>query len=80
MDFGGFNEWLIKYKGMSMRSAKDVISRCRRVLKMIEESSLSSSSIDELQERLSFCNCSIFVKSQLLRAVHLWIEYEETNE
>ena len=42
-------EWLISEKNMSIRSAKDVISRCGRVRRMLHTDSISSDTLDNLQ-------------------------------
>jgi len=75
MDYTSFNDWLIESKEMSERSAKDVISRCRRVCKLLKLTNLSPSALIELSKNTEFNNKSMFIKSQLKRAVSLWFEY-----
>lgn len=71
-------EWLINEKNMSIRSAKDVISRCGRVRRMLNTDSISSGTLDNLQKNDDFEESSIFIKSQLKRAITLYNEFEKT--
>lgn len=68
-------EWLITEKQMSIRSAKDVISRCGRVHKMLGIDTLEKNTLDKLQENEQFKECSMFIKSQLKRTVRLCLEF-----
>lgn len=76
MVFSGFDDWLINEKGMSMRSAKDVISRCRRICKYTDSKDIEPNAIDLLNSNYEFNNQTIFIKSQLRRAIVLWNEYK----
>lgn len=71
-------EWLINAKNMSIRSAKDVISRCGRVCRMLNIDSIGSDTLEVLQSNSEFEESSMFIKSQLKRAVALYIEFEKT--
>lgn len=76
MNYDGFQTWLIKNKGMSERSAQDTVSRLRRVLRIIAKQSVSATTIKTLNETNEFMNLSMFVKSQLRRAVTLYREFD----
>lgn len=76
MDFSGFYDWLVNEKSMSTRSAKDVLSRCRRICKYIDPNDIDSKTIDLLNSNAAFNNQTMFIKSQLRRAVVLWNEFK----
>lgn len=78
MDFTDLLEWLIEKKKMSVRSAKDVISRCGRVRRMLHTDSISGDTLENLQNNDEFEESSMFIKSQLKRAVTLYNEFEKT--
>lgn len=71
-------EWLINEKNMSIRSAKDVISRCSRVRRMLHTDSISSNTLEILKNNDEFEESSMFIKSQLKRAVTLYNEFVKT--
>lgn len=73
-------EWLINEKNMSIRSAKDVRSRCGRVCRMLNIDFIDSDTLDELQNNYEFEESSMFIKSQLKRAVTLYVEFEKYQE
>lgn len=75
-----FYNWLVDEKKMSTRSAKDVISRIKRVEKIISSSKINESTLEKLQSTDSFLELSMFIKSQLKRAVMLSLEYQEHEE
>lgn len=72
-----FLEWLIREKQLSPRSSQDVTSRLKRVAKIlsINTSSISNETTMELGHSLVFSELSMTVKSQLRRAVKLYLEY-----
>ncbi len=70
-------EWLMNEKNMSIRSAKDVISRCGRVRRMLNISIIDDATLEELQTNEEFEESSMFIKSQLKRAVALYMEFEK---
>lgn len=77
MDYDKFYQWLIEEKSLSNRSAKDVVSRCKRICtKILFVDDLNSETIDLLNSNDEFLNCSMFIKSQLRRAVSLYAEFE----
>lgn len=72
-----FYNWLVQTKQLSNRSAKDVISRCKRIKNILQADSLDGFSSEQLLESEDFSNLSMFIKSQLKRALVLWKEYAE---
>lgn len=76
MDSTRLLEWLMNDKKMSIRSAKDVISRCSRVYRMLNIDSIDSDTLEKLQKNEEFKTNSMFIKSQLKRAVALYLEFE----
>ena len=77
MDFIIFYKWLQSDQNLKERSAKDVVSRCRRVSKMIKSDCLEDNSMELLIENDSYENCSMYVKSQLKRALALYMEFQK---
>ncbi|MCR5650896.1 MAG: hypothetical protein K6F86_06930 [Lachnospiraceae bacterium] len=75
MDYMTFNEWLIETHEMSERSARDVISRCKRICKMLNINEITDKTTDELIESEDYKNSSMYIKSQLKRAATLWLDY-----
>lgn len=75
MDFAKLLEWLMNNKKMSKRSAKDVISRCGRVYRMLGINILDNDTMGKLQQCEEFKESSMFIKSQLKRTVTLCLEF-----
>ena len=75
MDYDKFYKWLVSNKQMSNRSAKDVLSRCKRVCRITGSSQIDSNTDSIIEKNPEFNNCSIFIKSQLKRAVALHNEF-----
>lgn len=69
-----FYEYLVQVKKFNERSARDVISRCNRVRKMIQEE-IQEDALDKLLAQDTYRNCSTFVRSQLKRSILLYREY-----
>lgn len=80
MDYSGFYDWLISDKKMSVRSAKDVLSRCKRICIFLSIDKFGDNTVEELNSNESFQKQSMFIKSQLRRAVSLWCEYGGKDE
>lgn len=76
-DYSDFLNWLIVEKKMNQRSAKDVISRCKRVGKFLNIDELNSDSSEKLLQNEEYKASSMFIKSQLKRAVALYKEFTE---
>lgn len=79
MDYLSFLDWLITNKNMSQRAAKDVLSRCKRVRKIIDDDVINGGTIEQLNASNEFNAKSMFIKSQLRRAVNLLCEYEDSR-
>lgn len=76
MDTARFIEWLSTEKALGARSAKDVVSRCGRVNRLLGTEEPGENAIDLLKENSDFQNSSTFIRSQLKRAVSLYIEFQ----
>lgn len=79
MDYSSFLVWLNENKKMSKRAAKDVLSRCKRVGKITKHDVINKETIEQLNASEEFNTKSMFIKSQLRRAVNLLCEYEESK-
>ena len=77
MDYTDFLNWLVVEKKMSQRSAKDVISRCKRVCKILGIEKIDLDSAEKLLQNDEYKANSMFVKSQLKRAITLFTEFKE---
>lgn len=76
-----FSNWLIEEKNFSNRSAKDVLSRIRRVRKIVKTIDMFDKyTIFLLDQSPGFENLSCSVKSQLRRSIKLLIEYQELTK
>lgn len=73
-----FEQWLINEKQMSDRSARDVISRQNRVIRIINSDSIKEDSLEQLVASEQFQQLSMYIKSQLKRTVALALEYQES--
>ncbi len=73
-------EWLIEEKKMSTRSAKDVLSRCGRICRMLDIDDIDSTTFNRLVESEKYNECSMFIKSQLKRTVTLYSEFSNRKE
>ena len=80
MDSTRLLEWLMTEKKMSIRSAKDVISRCGRIYRMLDFGSIDGDTMDTLQNNEEFRASSMFIKSQLKRTVTLCLEFMNSIE
>lgn len=63
MDTVNFLEWLSVEKSMGARSAKDVVSRCGRVNRLLGVEELGENAIELLKENNEFQNSSTFIRS-----------------
>lgn len=77
MDYVIFKQWLQDEKNMSVRSATDVVSRCKRINRMIEEDDINDKTGSMLIEMKSYDNMSSSIKSQLKRAITLYLEFSK---
>jgi hypothetical protein len=73
-----FREWLKSDRGLQEKSARDVVSRIRRVTKMINEINLENSYEDilhNLNNNEEFKSLSVYVQPQIKRAVSLYQDF-----
>jgi len=77
MDYVVFKQWLQDEKEMSVRSATDVVSRCKRINRITKEENINDNTISLLIENGEYEDMSSFIKSQLKRAVTLYLEYSK---
>lgn len=75
MDYQRFLTWLECEKKMGTRSARDVVSRLKRVVSMLGTDVLDDASVLKLNEVDTFDECSMYIKSQLRRSINLYLEY-----
>ena len=80
MDSTRLLEWLMTEKKMTIRSAKDVLSRCGRIYRMLDIGSIDRDTMETLQNNEEFRASSMFIKSQLKRTVTLCLEFMNSLE
>jgi len=69
-----FIDWLINNKNYSKKSASDAYSRCKRAEKLTGKK-ISKKTPQLLSNCDEFVNLSVYVRSQINRAVTLWNEF-----
>lgn len=77
MDYIVFKQWLQDEKKLSYRSASDVISRCKRINKLMQNDCIDEKTVSLLVEASDYDNMSAYIKSQLKRAVALYLEFDK---
>lgn len=75
MDYENFLIWLQENKNMSNRSARDVVSRLKRAMLIINTYKVTNNSLESLNSNSEFKNLSMSVKSQLRRSITLYSEF-----
>ena len=75
MQYNSFLDWLINTKNISRRAAKDVVSRCRRICNILNVDAIDADTLQSLNNNAEFIEKSMFIKSQLRRAIALWLEF-----
>ena len=75
MNHQSFHIWLTKEKNMQERSASDVVSRLNRATVMLGGKDINKDAVQLLNQVPNFCRCTMSIKSQLRRAVILYMEY-----
>lgn len=75
MDYVVFKQWLQDEKNMSIRSATDVVSRCKRINRMTDMDKIDDKTVEILVKTESYADMSSFIKSQLKRAATLYMEF-----
>ncbi len=79
MDYILFKQWLQQERNMTARSAADVVSRCKRISKLLEKDSINENAVSELMKLECYNDMSSYIKSQLKRAATLYQEYTTRN-
>ncbi len=77
MNYKEFLTWLKTEKNMSERSARDTVSRLRRVLRIVGENSVCDNTMMKLNRADEFVTFSMYIKSQLRRSVTLYQEFRK---
>ena len=77
MNMEAFRKWLLKNKGLTTRSAKDVISRINRVSNFEKIEQEKDTLIKKLNKNQEFRNLTVTVQSQIRRAIRLLKEFEK---
>ena len=73
-----FKSWLLYNKNYSKKVSVDIISRIKRALSLLGTDSITSDTLEELEKDDIFKSLSVSVKSQIRRAVRLYIEYNKS--
>ena len=71
--------WLLTSKNMSERSAKDVLSRCNRIIKLNNNTDINLIDYETFINSKLFLTQTMFIKSQLKRAFTLYKEFEASR-
>lgn len=69
-------EWLTSEKNYSLKTARDIACRLRRVQSLLGVSHIDIDSILKLKENNNYQSFSKYVKAQLKRSIVLFCEYE----
>lgn len=75
-----FQEWLIDEKKYSNKGSGDVISRMKRIKRILGKDEMDENSLMELQGTSEFATLSMNVKSQLRRAIRLFLEFKSNDK
>ena len=74
-----FKDWLQEKKNLKGRSAQDVESRLKRVIKILCIKKVTKNTLKNLENDEDFLALTVSVRSQLRRSVRLYLEYELEN-
>ena len=75
--FTEYSKWLIESKNLGAKSAHDYASRLRRAAQLLDCEEFNFDSLDRLNTIEEFTRLSMSVKSQIRRAVRLYLEFQE---
>lgn len=70
-----FEKWLYENQLLKLRSSRDVCSRLKRVVNILNIEEINEQTIQKLNTNDEFNTFSISVKSQLRRAVKLYLKF-----
>lgn len=73
-----FKNWLQDNKNITHKVSMDNASRVKRALSILGTDNITPCSLGELETNDNFMNLSVSVKSQIRRAVRLYIEFKGT--
>jgi hypothetical protein len=71
-----FTQWLMSEKGFTTKAAHDVLSRLKRVQKLLDSEEIPDDVTTKLEASDEFKEISMCVRSQLRRSAKLYIEYK----
>ncbi len=74
-----FKNWQQECKNISYKVSMDNASRVKRVLSILCIDNITQCSLSDLEANDSFKALSVSVKSQMRRAVRLYIEYVDAH-
>lgn len=76
-----FVKWLIKEKGITEKSARDINCRLGRVLRIIDTSKLPKEevAISKLETSPDYADMTLSIKSQLKRSIRLYSEFKKSR-
>lgn len=75
MKYTEFLEWLKIEKSMNIRSARDVVSRSKRILGLTKQEEIDDESMQKLLDSIEYHDFSSCIKSQLKRSITLYREF-----
>lgn len=75
MKYTEFLEWLKTEKSMNIRSARDVVSRSKRILGLTKQEEIDDESMQKLLDSIEYHDFSSCIKSQLKRSITLYREF-----
>lgn len=75
MEYTEFLEWLKTEKSMNIRSARDVVSRSKRILGLTKQEKIDDESMQKLLDSIEYHDFSSCIKSQLKRSITLYREF-----
>lgn len=70
-----FEKWLYENQLFKLRSSRDVCSRLKRVMNILNLEEVNEQTIQNLNTNDEFNTFSVSVKSQLRRAVKLYLKF-----
>lgn len=73
-----FMNWQQECKNISYKVSMDNASRIKRALSLLGTANITSCSLEELEINGSFKTLSVSVKSQIRRAIKLYLEFIES--
>ena len=72
-----YKKWLQDSKNLSYKVAMDNASRIKRAMAILCVENIGVDSIESLEKNEEFRSLSVSVKSQIRRAIRLYIEYQK---